>query len=184
MSNSSPAPASRLARSAQIATIVPAGNSTPRCSIASVQMRAVNGVIGSNLSTSSTAAGTRPGSPASAAHCPGWAANSRMRVRQLGLGGVDPAGDHVEDQVDALLVGQPLALLLGREQRADEVVSRAHGGGCSSSVSTYSYSSPTARSIRAGSLARARMSNCFCTSPTIRAAGARPAAGRPERRRW
>ena len=51
MSKASPS-SSRFARSAQTATIVPAGNSTPRCSTGRRQIRAVNGVIGSARSTS------------------------------------------------------------------------------------------------------------------------------------
>ena len=59
---------------------------------------------------------------AAASHCSGCSANRRMRVRELGLGGVDAAHEHVEDEVDALDVGEAVALRLGGEQRRDEVV--------------------------------------------------------------
>jgi hypothetical protein len=45
-------------------------------------------------------------------------------VRQLALRGVDAARDDVHDQVDALGVRQPVSAGLGREQAADQVVSR------------------------------------------------------------
>ena len=77
MSKSSPS-CSRFARSAQIATIVPAGKVTPRCSSGAVQILAVNGVIGSALSTSSTARGVRPGCSHSSSHWRGCSANSRI----------------------------------------------------------------------------------------------------------
>ncbi len=164
MSNSSPAPASRLARSAQIATIVPAGNRTPRCSIASVQIRAVNGVIGSNLSTSSTAAGTRPGSRARAAHWPGWPANSRSAWDSWAwVVSIPPA-----TTLRTRLTHSSWVSFVPSSSAASSAVMRSPEGSrrrCSSSVSTYPYSSPTARSIRSGSLARARMSNCFWTQP-------------------
>ena len=164
MSNSSPAPASRLARSAQIATMVPAGNSTPRYSRASVQIRAVNGVIGSNLSTSSTAAGTRPGSRASAAHCAGWAANSRIAWDSWAwVVSIPPA-----TTLRTRLTHSSWVSRTPSSSAASSVLMRSSEGSRrrrSSSISTYSYNSPTARSIRAGSLARARMSNCFWTQP-------------------
>ena len=43
------------------------------------------------------------------------------RLRELALGGVHAPGQQVQHQVHALVVGQPVALLLGREQRADQV---------------------------------------------------------------
>ena len=44
-----------------------------------------------------------------------------QRLRELALGGVHSPGEQVQHQVHALVVGQPVALLLGRQQRADQV---------------------------------------------------------------
>ena len=46
------------------------------------------------------------------------------RVRELRLGRVHPAHEHVEHEVHALDLGEPVALLLGGEQRRHEVVAR------------------------------------------------------------
>jgi hypothetical protein len=47
-----------------------------------------------------------------------------QRVAELGLRGVDPAGDDVEHEVDALGVRQPVARFLGGQQRGQEVIAR------------------------------------------------------------
>jgi len=46
----------------------------------------------------------------------------RDRLRELALGRVDPADQHVQDEVLELDVGEPVALLLGGDQRGDQVV--------------------------------------------------------------
>lgn len=51
-------------------------------------------------------------------------------LRKLALGGVHAAHEHVEHEVDQLDVREPVALLLGGDERGDEVVARrgsAHG---------------------------------------------------------
>jgi hypothetical protein len=90
MSKSAPPAVSRLARSAHTATTVPAGNSTPRHSTSRRQIRAMNGVAGSNLSASLAARGTRPGRPASARHCRGCSAKSLIACDSCSLSGVIP----------------------------------------------------------------------------------------------
>ncbi len=47
-----------------------------------------------------------------------------QRVRQLGLGGVHAARNHIQHQVDALGVGQLRTFVLGRQQRTDQVSAR------------------------------------------------------------
>ncbi len=45
-----------------------------------------------------------------------------QRVRELALGRVDAADEHVEHEVERLDVREPVALLLGGDQRGDQVV--------------------------------------------------------------
>ena len=59
---------------------------------------------------------------ASSSHCSGCAANRRSAVRELRLRRVDAADQHVQHEVHALDVGEPVALLLGGDQRRDQVV--------------------------------------------------------------
>ncbi len=99
------------------------GKTTPSYSTSSTTIRAVKGVIGSYRSASSTAAGaSRSGSARRAAHCSGAPRQQPQRVRELRLRRVDAADQHVEDEVDQLDVGEPVALLLGRDQLRDQVV--------------------------------------------------------------
>ena len=85
-------------------------------------MRAVNGVIGSKRRTSSTARGASSGLLGQQRPLLRVVGEQPQRVGELRLGRVDAADQDVEDEVDELDVGEPVALLLGGDQRGDEVL--------------------------------------------------------------
>ena len=119
-------PASRLAVCAHAKTSVPSGKTTSRNSTSSRVIRAVNGAIGAKRRTSSTA-GAASSSGASAERAPlvGVLGEEQQRVRELGLRRVDAADEHRADDVQALLVGETVALLLRGEERREQVVRSA-----------------------------------------------------------
>ena len=99
-------------------------------STSSSAIRAVNGVIGSKRSDLLD----RRGAPApgrSASSCPllRVLGEQPQRVGELALRRVDAADEHVEHEVDELDVGEPVAVLLGGDQRRDQVLARALRGG-------------------------------------------------------
>ena len=103
----------------------PSGKVTSRNSTSSSITRAVNGATGSKRSTSSAACGASDGSRASSCPLVGVVGEQPHAVRELALRGVDAAVQHVAHERHALLVGQAVALLLGGDQRGDEVVAGA-----------------------------------------------------------
>ena len=59
-------------------------------------------------------------------------------MRELALARVDAADEDVEDEVAQLVVAEPIALLLGRDQVGDQVLARASARRSSISSSAYS----------------------------------------------
>ena len=57
-------------------------------------------------------------------------------VGQLALAGVDAADQDVQHEVAQLVVGQAVARLFGLDQRRDQVIARAPGGGAAISTSS------------------------------------------------
>ncbi len=91
--------------------------------MSSSAMRAVNGVIGSYRMTSQTARSAYvSGSLRQELPLVGMRGEQPHRVGELRLGRVDASDQDVQDQVDQLVVGQPVAVLLGRDQKRDQVV--------------------------------------------------------------
>ena len=85
----------------------------------------MNGVIGSKRSASSTAA-ERQAARVRAEQLPlvGMLGQQADRVGELALAGVDAADQDVQHEVAQLVVAQPVARLLGLDQRRDQVVAR------------------------------------------------------------
>ena len=92
--------------------------------MSSSAMRAVNGVIGSTRSDLPHRRGCQLGVGPQGLPLLGVLGEQPHGLGELGLGGVHAADQHVEHEVDQLVVVEPVALVAGGEQGGDEVLAR------------------------------------------------------------
>ena len=183
MSKLGPPPsASRFAAWAQMIRIVFSGKTTPWCSCSSSTIRAVNGVTGATRMISPTAAAARSGSRAEQLPLLGMGGEQPQRVGELRLGRVDPADEHVEDQVSQLGVVEAIVAVAGGDQGREQVLARRRRA-CARRGRRGRRRAPRrrARPRRGARRASARRTGAG-SSATRRRAARRPRSAR--RRRW